>query len=253
MYSIFHKINNAYLPVDLALKLFDHTVTPILTYGSEIFGFENINMIENVHKEFLRKLTGARKSTPLYMLYRELGRYPLEIIIKTRMVSFWNKLIMGKEHKLSMKIYRYMLNQNINYKWINKIKDILGQCGRNDIWLFQPLLNQTSVNKQIKAILIDQFKQDWYSQLGLSNKSKVYMSFKGNFQLENSFKILPKQDYVYFLDTVLLIIDCPLKRVVMMELLSKIVNVNYVLLTKLDLRNITCLNVHTLLKSDLNV
>ena len=36
-------------------------------------------MIENVHKEFLRKLTGARKSTPLYMLYGELGRYPLEI------------------------------------------------------------------------------------------------------------------------------------------------------------------------------
>ena len=90
-------------------------------------------MIENVHKEFLRKLTGARKSTPLYMLYGELGRYPLEIIIKTRMVSFWNKSIMGKEHKLSIEIYRCMLNQNINYKWINKIKEILGQCGRNDI------------------------------------------------------------------------------------------------------------------------
>ena len=73
-------------------------------------------MIENVHKEFLRKLTGACKSTPLYMLYGELGRYPLEIIIKTRMVSFWNKLIMGKENKLSMKIYRYMLNQNIMWK-----------------------------------------------------------------------------------------------------------------------------------------
>ena len=61
---------------------------------------------------------------------------------------------------------------------MNKIKEILGQCGRNDIWLFQPLLNQTSVNKQIKAILTDQFKQDWHSQLELSNKSKVYMSFK---------------------------------------------------------------------------
>ena len=69
MYSIFHKINNAYLPVDLALKLFDHSVTSILTYVSEIFGFENITMIENVHKEFLRKLKGARKSTPLYICF----------------------------------------------------------------------------------------------------------------------------------------------------------------------------------------
>ena len=41
MYIIFRRINNLNLPLDLRLKLFDHTVMPILCYASEIFGFEN--------------------------------------------------------------------------------------------------------------------------------------------------------------------------------------------------------------------
>ena len=40
------------------------------------------------------------------MIYGELGRYPTEINIKVRMISYWSKLIMGKEGlKLSAVIY----------------------------------------------------------------------------------------------------------------------------------------------------
>jgi hypothetical protein len=80
MHLLFTRINNADLPIDLTLKLFDHTVAPILTYGSEIFGYENIDILEKVHNEFLRKLTGAIKRTPMYMMYGELGRYPIAMV-----------------------------------------------------------------------------------------------------------------------------------------------------------------------------
>jgi len=39
------------------------------------------------------------------MIYGELARYPIEIDIKVRMISYWSKLIMGKEMKLSAVIY----------------------------------------------------------------------------------------------------------------------------------------------------
>jgi len=39
------------------------------------------------------------------MVYGELGRYPIEIDIKVRMISFESKLIMGKEMELSAVIY----------------------------------------------------------------------------------------------------------------------------------------------------
>ena len=42
------------------------------------------------------------------MVYGELGRYPLEIRVKLRMVSFWTKLVQS-ENKRSSNLYRLML------------------------------------------------------------------------------------------------------------------------------------------------
>ena len=64
MYLLFMRINNLNLPIDLQLKLFDHTVLPILCYRSEISGFENLQIIETVHNEFLRKITKAKTGQP---------------------------------------------------------------------------------------------------------------------------------------------------------------------------------------------
>lgn len=48
--------NNLDLPLDLQIKLFDNMILPILTYGSEVFGYENTEILERVHLQFLRKI-----------------------------------------------------------------------------------------------------------------------------------------------------------------------------------------------------
>ena len=101
MHLLFMRANNLDPPLDLQLKLFDKTVLPILTYGSEVWGYEGLDMLERVHTNFMRRITKCRKSTPKYMLYAEPSRHPIEITIKQRMVSFWTRLITGKISKLS--------------------------------------------------------------------------------------------------------------------------------------------------------
>ena len=98
MILLFTRINNLDIPTDLQLKLFDNTIVPILTYmyDCEIWGYENLDMIEKVHYDFIRTITSSKKSTPIYTLFAELGRFPLQIVIKARMISFWNRLIKGK-------------------------------------------------------------------------------------------------------------------------------------------------------------
>jgi hypothetical protein len=44
------------------------------------------------------------------MVYGELGRYPLDIDIQVRTISFWAKLISGKQTKLSAIVYKCMYN-----------------------------------------------------------------------------------------------------------------------------------------------
>ena len=191
------KVNNSDLPLDLVIKLFDHTVLPILTYGSEVFGFENIEILEKVHSNFLRKITGSRKSTPLSFLYGELGRYPIEIVIMSCMVSFWNRLLTGKSEKISLKIYKYMLaSPQHNFKWPNKIKEILITVGRPDLWENQFNINQGNLHKTIKQTLIDQFKENWHEQLSLSNEGRLFLNFKENHAFEEYLRILNRNEYL---------------------------------------------------------
>jgi hypothetical protein len=197
MHLLFTKANNADLPIDLLIKLFDHTVLPILTYGSEIFGYENIEMLEKIHNNFLRKITKARKSTPMSFIYGELGRYPISIIVKSRMIAYWNRLITGKEQKYSHQIYKYMMHlPDNNFKWANKIKEILQSVGQPDLWNNQFELTHKNIHKLVKQTLIDQFKQSWHEQLRTSNKGQIYSTFKENHEFENYFKSLSKTEYL---------------------------------------------------------
>ena len=124
------RINNLDLPIDLQLKLFDHTVLPIMTYGCEVWGLESCKILEPYHNQFLRSILRARKSTPMYMVYAELGRYPIEITIKSRTIAYWSRIISSKQSKLSNLIYLKPFNtQRCQSKWVNNIKNILNSCG----------------------------------------------------------------------------------------------------------------------------
>ena len=42
LYGLLAKSHNLNLPVDLQLQLFDQVILPVLLYGCEIWGFENL-------------------------------------------------------------------------------------------------------------------------------------------------------------------------------------------------------------------
>ena len=196
MRMLLMRIKNLYLPVDLQLKLFDQTVLPILTYGCEVFGFENCGLLETVHTQFLRNILKARKSTPLYMLYGELGRFPIELTIKCRIINYWVRLIsQNTESKIAYKMYlKLRTTPGINSKWIQKIKDIFEEAGRADIWLNEtPNKNTSDI---IMQILMDQYHQKWNASLENSSKGMNYRIFKDKICLENYFIKLPADLYL---------------------------------------------------------
>ena len=46
--------------------------------------------------------------TPNTILYGELGRYSANILIKSRVIGFWKKLVCHKQGKISCKLYDLM-------------------------------------------------------------------------------------------------------------------------------------------------
>jgi hypothetical protein len=67
-------------------------VVPILLYGCEIWGFENIDAIESLFLQFYKIILGVKKSTPNCILYGELGRFPIEVFVKSRLIGMWKRL-----------------------------------------------------------------------------------------------------------------------------------------------------------------
>ena len=70
MYLLFNRINNLNLPIDLQIKLFDHTVLPILTYECEVIGYENICIFENIHTVFLENYKKQKEHSFVHAVCR---------------------------------------------------------------------------------------------------------------------------------------------------------------------------------------
>ena len=76
----------------MQIDLFNQMIKPILLYGCEIWGFGNLEIIERVQLNFFKQILYLKKSTPSFMVYGELGAYPLFIDIQSRMIFFWCKV-----------------------------------------------------------------------------------------------------------------------------------------------------------------
>jgi len=92
MYGLLQKCRKHTLSIECQLDMFYKTILPILLYGSEIWGFENIDIIERVHLRFCKLILHLKQSTPNFMVYGELGRYPIPVILKVCMIRFWCRI-----------------------------------------------------------------------------------------------------------------------------------------------------------------
>ena len=65
------------------------------------------------------------------MLHAELGRVPIELQIKSRMIKYWISLVNNDNgNKLSKIMYNIMLDETNNgntFKWLDYIKIFLSQ------------------------------------------------------------------------------------------------------------------------------
>ena len=200
MHLLYKRIRNINIPIDLQLKLFDQTIVPILLYGCEVWGFQNTQLIENVHNEFLRHILNLRKSTPIYMLHGELGRRPLFINIKNRMISYWMSIVNGKQPKLSYLLYNILYYEtnigNYEHKWIKCIKEILISVGKMGLFDASYINNPKSTKACISRLLNDLYIHHWNNELNKSSKGKTYALFKQTIALEHYLIALPKNVYM---------------------------------------------------------
>jgi hypothetical protein len=140
-----------YFSVSCQLDLFDKVVKPIVLYGSEVWGFRN-SYGRKSSLEICKLLLNLKTFTTNCLVYGELERFPLSVDIKQRMVSYWTKLISGKQTKLCSITYRLMFHlfstQNVNFQWLTYVKGIFDECGFTYIWNSQNFINERWIKEK---------------------------------------------------------------------------------------------------------
>ena len=170
LFSMREKSLKLNISIKTQVELFDRAVMPILLYGSEIWGYEDITQIEQFHHKFLKRLIGVKPSTANCIIRGEFGRFPIQKYIDSRMLKYWIKISTESESKTSNLIYRLMkkLFDSEAYRapWLCKIKSLLDNCGLSYIWFCDmKTLNLTVVSKVLNQCLNDTYTQNWHSEL----------------------------------------------------------------------------------------
>jgi len=194
MFFVLKKIREMSLDIDTGFQLFDSMVKPILLFSCEVWGYENISVLEKVHLKFCKYMLGLNRSTPNIMVYGETGRFPLYLEISKRMVKYWCKLASGHE-TMSQKMYKtlygmHMLLGSTN-KWLAFVKSTIEGCGMAENWMRPQNNNINCFPDLLHSRLKDQFIQQWYTDVWNSPKALTYRHIKDTFQHENYLIKLP--------------------------------------------------------------
>ena len=102
------------------------------------------------------------------------------------MLCFWSRLMTTE--KLSSKIYKLLFklyaNENSQTLYVKNIQNILDNIGLSFIFRNQMHVNIIWIKTHVKQILIDQFIQNWRSEIGNSSRGNFYSLFKQEFCIQ---------------------------------------------------------------------
>lgn len=191
--------------IQTSIHVFDHTVRPILLYGSEVWGSFNClspkfrsrdvipldriylnSMSERLHLKFCKYILGVNRKTTNFAVLSELGRFPMHFDIVKAMLNYWQRLEHDVENfPLLQNAYMHskMLHEQHKSSWYGSLMIILQQ--------FPDLYNlhhmQKKISKQtIARSLKSSYVKVWYKKLHdcSDGKLRTYTKIKSNYGFE---------------------------------------------------------------------
>ncbi len=208
-FKLARALGNNYSHVDVGLHVFDHTVRPILLYGSEIWGacdFTKASIQRNTVEYKIEKaytdlpqerlnlrickfLLGLPQCAPSDAVRGELGRFPLYIDIICNMLKYWVRLEKLQQDHFLKEVYQCNVTMEGN-SWTTSIQFILEELGLSSFWANKPTNNY--VVNRARTILKSRYEKMWQGLINndvrkaksQKNKLRTYRKFKLAFEFE---------------------------------------------------------------------
>ena len=190
----------------LPLKVFDSTIRPIITYGSEVWSHQYIKFLqkpiqidkapfESINNRFCKYVMGLPKQATNFGIKAELGRNPIFSYICAQSVKYWIRLLNLPNDRLLKSAYmsEIQLYSKGNCTWLDFIEKVLEISGIKNIWQNQsnihgtgkPNINIQSVKTKVVDSITQLYYADEFKRINCNSKLRLYKEFKGNYNIEN--------------------------------------------------------------------
>ena len=191
----------------LTLKLFDSLVSPIISYGCEVWSpylIKNLSennilqvcdkcVFEKINVKLCKYILGVRKFATNAAVRGELGRFPLLIKMLPLAVKFWSRtctLDVDNIVKISYLDSVSNFTGEVN-NWPSTIHHLLSTFHMDTMWEEQFNTESFPALATLKYKLKDTYSKKWLEFISRSDSNKLrnYARFKKSFEMENYVKI----------------------------------------------------------------
>ena len=185
--------------VSTVLNLFYSLVSPILLYNCEIWGcflksvgnnydkfvlriFDERVTPDNMHNKVCKMALGVHSKASNHAVKGELGRFPLHLIIYTRIFKYFLRLLTLQNNQIlnSALEINIHLNNVGKHSWFTTVKHLLHFTKLNDYTPNLPLLDYRTfphMVRMFKRNLFNEYQEYWSKSL---NKDKFDSSLPIN-------------------------------------------------------------------------
>ena len=119
------------------------------------------------------------------------------------MISFWSRIILGNQNKLSYRLYKLIrimhCNENNEFRspWIEYVSETLNCTGLNNLWLNEGDGFSTSyIINAFKLKTSDAYSQNWHSTVEQNTQCNIYRMYKETCKLETYITSLGFKDRI---------------------------------------------------------
>lgn len=142
-------------------KIFDSKVSPIMLYGSELWGTEIMTSIEAVHIYACKRFLNASENACNTAVMGDIGRYPIYISASCRCIKYWLKLLECSTDRYIRLCYDMLkVYDNLGYvNWATNVRLNLYKNGFGYIWESQCVVDKEIFLCDYKQRLKDQYIQ----------------------------------------------------------------------------------------------
>ena len=157
----YQKTFGRFSPQDI-FKLFDTVVKPIFCYGSEIWGYNYCDKIEQVHSRFCKQYCNISYNAADVFALGECGRVPIAITYMTRCLKYWIRLLHMERHRYPKQCYEMLksLDSIGRVTWATHIKSLLFTYGFGYVWISQTVGRPETLIHLFQQRIKDSLKPD---------------------------------------------------------------------------------------------